>query len=319
MPSMCKVSLPGLGKLLVPVSLLAPLTDPDRPAHVLIPRKSFNQSVQSIDSFIQPYIESALELKRADRTEKSQPEYTFLHALANFTDDPRLIRDQLVSILIAGRDTTASALSWTFLELARHPHVVERLRREILDMVGLDCPSYTELKDMKYLQVSRTIWNPLPYLTQAQNVIRETLRLYPIIPFNVRVAVRDTSLPRGGGPDGLSPIGIPKDTTVYYSPLYLQRQEHFYPPAADHLSFRPERWESWQPAPWTYLPFNGGPRICIGQQFALTEIAYTIVRLLQRYERVESRMPSTPPVLVANVSVRPQSAVKVKLCDGGEG
>lgn len=129
----------------------------------------------------------------------------------------------------------------------------------------------------------------------------------------MRVAVQDTSLPRGGGADGLSPIGIPKGTTIYYSPLYLQRQEHLYPPGADHLSFKPERWEAWQPAPWTYLPFNGGPRICIGQQFALTEIAYTIVRLLQRYERMESRMPSAPPILVTNVSVRPQGAVKVKL------
>ena len=121
-----------------------------------------------------------------------------------------------------------------------------------------------------------------------QNTLSETLRLYPVVPFNVRLALKDTTLPRGGGADGLSPIGILKDTPIGYSTLVMQRREDLYPENSDHLVFRPERWESWQPKPWQYIPFNGGPRICIGQQFALTELGYTIVRLLQRLVLVPS-------------------------------
>jgi cytochrome P450 len=129
-------------------------------------------------------------------------------------------------------------------------------------------------------------------LTHQQNTMNEVLRLYPAVPFNVRLALHDTTLPRGGGPDGLSPIGILKDTPIGYTTLGMQRRLDLYPsswsadPSLSPLNFNPSRWYNWQPKPWTYIPFNGGPRICIGQQFALTEMGYTIVRMLQRFERI---------------------------------
>lgn len=84
-----------------------------------------------------------------------QSKHTFLHALANLTKDRKIIRDQILAILMAGRDTTASALSWAFFELARHPEITRKLRAEIIDTVGLDtAPTYQDLKGMKYLQVS---------------------------------------------------------------------------------------------------------------------------------------------------------------------
>jgi cytochrome P450 len=144
--------------------------------------------------------------------------------------------------------------------------------------------------------------------------MNETLRLYPVVPFNVRLALKDTTLPRGGGPDGLSPVGILKDTPIGYSTLCMQRREDLTP--VDTLMFSPERWETWQPKPWTYIPFNGGPRICIGQQFALTEMAYTIVRMLQRYERVENFMGPVDggkPCLKAEIVLQPGQGVKVGL------
>ncbi len=115
-------------------------------------------------------------------------------------------------------------------------------------------------------------------------------------PFNVRVALQDTTLPHGGGPDGNSPIGILKDTRIAYSTHYLHLTRSIYPPTSDSfpdpLKFAPKRWSTWQPAHWSYIPFNGGPRICVGQQFALTEMGYTVVRILQKFSRVESRMGS---------------------------
>lgn len=115
----------------------------------------------------------------------------------------------------------------------------------------------------------------------------------PRVPYNVRVALQDTTLPRGGGADGTQPIAVAKDTPIGYSTFILQRRPDIYPSTsstfAHHLEFSPERWDSWTPKSWTYIPFNGGPRICIGQQFALTEMAYTVVRILQTFERVEWR------------------------------
>lgn len=89
----------------------------------------------------------------------------------------------------------------------------------------------------------------------------------------------------------------------------MQRREDIYPSKEsgfpDHLTFVPERWETWTPRPFTYIPFNGGPRICIGQQFALTEMAYTIVRILQTYSKVESRNDSFPG-LRSDIVLQPQ-------------
>lgn len=143
--------------------------------------------------------------------------------------------------------------------------------------------------------------------------MNEVLRLYPVVPFNVRLALKDTTLPRGGGPDGLSPIGILKDTPIGYSTLVMQRRPDLTP---NSLLFSPERWETWQPKPWNYIPFNGGPRICIGQQFALTEMGYTIVRMLQRYERIENFMGNVDggsPCLKAEIVLQPGQGVRIGL------
>lgn len=123
-----------------------------------------------IDDFVNQYIELALRLSPTELETKTKGEtgYTFLHELAVFTRDRKVLRDQLVAVLLAGRDTTACTLSWAIYELARHPECVKRLRAEILSVVGPDrAPTYDDLKSMKYLQ----------------NVMNETLRLYPVVPF----------------------------------------------------------------------------------------------------------------------------------------
>lgn len=281
------------------------------PLNAFVSRKSFYKGIKVINEFVTPYIEQALHLSPEELATKTKSEegYTFLHALASFTRDRKVLRDQLVAVLLAGRDTTASTLSWTFYELARHPQVVKKLREEIIEHVGLERPpTYSDLKNMKYLQ----------------NTMNETLRLYPVVPFNVRLSLKDTTLPHGGGPDGLSPMGILKDTPIGYSPLLMQRRADLFPstPTLSHLEFNPERWQTWQPKPWQYIPFNGGPRICIGQQFALTEMGYTIVRLLQRFEKVENHMhvvDGGSPCLKAEIVLQPGQGVKVSFFEGEKG
>lgn len=170
--------------------------------------------------------------------------YTFLFELLKVTRDPYILRSETLNVLLAGRDTTASLLSHTFFELARRPDVWAKLQAEI-DQLGGQAPDYETMKSMKYVK-----W-----------VLNESLRLWPVVPGNTRIAVRDTVLPLGGGPDEKSPILVPKGTPVGYSVWSMHRRKDFY--GEDALQYKPERWEKLRPG-WEYLPFNGGPRICIG-------------------------------------------------------
>lgn len=253
------------------------------PLNMLMPRKTLRKHLAVLNAFVEPFIDEALALPPSELAAKAEAadgksNYTFLHAIAAYTRDRAVLRDQLVAVLLAGRDTTACTLSWLFYEIGRRPDIVAQLRQEVEETVGLTrAPTYADLKSMKQLQYT----------------MNETLRLYPVVPFNVRVALKDTTLPHGGGPDGLSPIGIPEATPIAYSTHYMQLIESNYPPISekfpDPALFEPRRWASWQPKHWTYIPFNGGPRLCVGQQFALTEMGYTIVRVLQNFSRIESR------------------------------
>ena len=102
----------------------------------------------------------------------------------------------------------------------------------------------------------------------------------------------------------------------------MQRRPDFYPP---HLPgadvFAPERWEHWHPKTWHYIPFNGGARVCIGQQFALTEMGYVLARLFQKFERVESHMnviDHGSPRLKDNIVLLPGDGVKVTFYESND-
>jgi hypothetical protein len=114
---------------------------------------------------------------------------------------------------------------------------------------------------MKASEVQSSV---LPSFISRILISTAVLRLLPPVPLNFRVAAKDTSLPVGGGPDGKSPIYVKKGEHVNYSVYSMHRRTDFWGPDA-HL-FRPERWEENQKHGWDYLPFNGGPRICLGRK-----------------------------------------------------
>ncbi|KHN97416.1 cytochrome P450 alkane hydroxylase [Metarhizium album ARSEF 1941] len=244
--------------------------------HVL-PLRQYYDGIKVIERFITPYIESTLRLsiEELEHLSKSDKGFTFLHNIALFSRDPQVIRDQVFAVLIAGRDTTAATLSWAIYELANHPEVWQKLRKQVLERVGpTRAPSYEDLKNLMYLT----------------HTINETLRLYPAVPYNIRGCLEDSTLPT---PEGRSEIATSTNDIVIYSTMAMQRRPDLYPSVSDSFAdpaiFSPDRWEHWTPKPWQYVPFNGGPRICIGQNFAVTEMAFTLVRLLQKYDRVEYR------------------------------
>nr|POF13010.1 cytochrome p450 52a3-b [Quercus suber] len=228
----------------------------------------FRRALKRTVGFAQYFVERALEASQSDKP-VSGKKYNLLSELVKQTQDRDELRNQTMAILFAGRDTTASLLSWAFARLALHPDIFDKLRTIILRdfPVGEDI-TFSKLKSCRYLQ----------------HVLNETLRLHPTVPLNYRIAKHDTTLPVGGGPDRKSPIAVPKGASVVFSVYCMQRREDLW--GEDVLEFKPERWEQRIPA-WQYLPFSGGPRICLGQQFALTEASYVLVKTLQTFDAME--------------------------------
>lgn len=235
---------------------------------------SFYHDCKKVHEFADHYVSLALQNAPLEKFSKSgKQKYVFLHELTRETQDPIELRAQLLHLLLAGRDTTAGLLGWTFYLLARHPKVFDRLRREVVDAFG----SYQNPKEISF--------ETLKNCSYLQHVLSEALRLFPSVPGNCRIATCDTTLPRGGGPDGLSPLFIKEGDRVYYVVYIMHRRKDIW--GEDANEFRPERWIN-RKSGWEFLPFNGGPRICLGQQFALTNAGFVVTRMLQRFDAIEN-------------------------------
>jgi len=142
--------------------------------------------------------------------------------------------------MAAGRDTTSALLCWLFYNLSTHPRVFNKLRTAIISDFGESLDSnkkieFGTLKSCRYLQY----------------VISETLRLYPVVPLNVRTAVRDTTLPVGGGQDGSKPVPFRKGQTIGMVFYAMYRREDLF--GADANEFRPERFED-RKLDWSFIP-----------------------------------------------------------------
>ncbi|MCJ1312504.1 hypothetical protein MMC25_006178 [Agyrium rufum] len=244
-----------------------------------VPQPKFSDAVKKVHAYMDAHVDKALQYRKsldADHVQQSGPthadtkkRYVFLHELSKLTDDRQTLRNELLTIFFGGRDTTSALLTNMFFLLARHPRVWKKLRNEVCKLDGMES-TVEDLKAMEYLGFC----------------LNEALRLYPVIPGNSRIPTKDTVLPVGGGLDGKSPVFVPAGTLVVYHVYALHRREDLWGP--DAAEFRPERWKTEKGA-WKYLPFNSGPRKCIGQQFALTEAQYRTVRLLQEFVLIENR------------------------------
>ncbi|CRG86753.1 hypothetical protein PISL3812_03764 [Talaromyces islandicus] len=259
--------------------------------------REFQEDCREVHAFADHFVKQAL--KRADAEEKAEASgekkrYVFLHELIKETKDPIELRCQLLHILLAGRDTTAGLLGWTFFLLARHPQVYSKLRKILIETFG----EYDSPRDITFERLKGCVY--------LQHILQESLRLYPSVPLNSRMAVKDTSLPLGGGPHGTSPMYVRKGEEVHYSVYVMQRRKDIWGPDAEE--FNPERWTS-RRAGWEYLPFNGGPRICLGQQFALTEAGYVTTRLVQLFDEITAIDPTEVDKHQYSVTSAPKSVL----------
>ena len=201
------------------------------------------------------------------------------------------VRDELVTLVIAGHETVASALSWTLLLLADHPQVQQRLHAE-LDAVlpGRRAPGWADLAELRV----------------TRSVVDEALRLFPPAWVLTRRAERE---------DEICGVAVPAGTLVIISPWLLHRRAADWP---EPLTFDPTRFDADRSATprGGYLPFGVGPRLCIGRDFATVETVLTLAALL-RGHRVElardEQGRARRPGIEASVTVRPRGGLSLAL------
>lgn len=206
-----------------------------------------------------------------------------------------VLKDQIISIVVGGRDSVAIAITWGLYELVRHPKILHELRREIETNAHPSGPLTPAQIDS---------------MTLLDAVVIETMRIHSSVGLNLRTALRDTSLPTGGGPSGTMPVGIPKGTNVLMGLDSVHRRNDIFGP--DAKEFNPQQWSSGRkPDTWTYFPFNRGPRSCLGKNLATMEVKYALCRLIQAFSVIELVEKIGEKVTAVNTEKHP--VMKTKL------
>lgn len=195
------------------------------------------------------------------------------------------LRDETITMLLAGHETTALALTWTLWLLASHPEVDREVADEVAGTLGHDPPEPADLER-------------LPRLRRA---IDESLRLFPPAYSFGREATAELEIGEWRAPAG---------TTLFVFPWILHRDPRFFP---DPLAYRPDRWtESFEAElhPQAYIPFGAGPRHCIGHGFAKMELGLILATILQRFRL---RWGPDPPEPFTSITLRPVGGLEARL------
>lgn len=250
-------------------------------------KASHKQAIAAMDD----YLYSIIRERRARmEAEGLAPDPTDLLenliATPGMTDD--LIRDQLLTMLIAGHDTSTALLAWTFYLLGMHPEIMAQVRAEVDAVVGAqeEPPTVDQVNELHFLD----------------QVLKETLRLYPPIHIGNRRAPHDIEV---------CGYRVPEGTRVMYS-IYLSHRDkdHW----RDPESFCPARFERGNEEkvpPFTYLPFGGGPRNCIGAAFAQVEARTALARMIQRFDFELRDGDKIHPHMGATLEPRPGVQMRV--------
>jgi cytochrome P450 len=248
--------------------------------------RSFEKATQKVNNLIFGIIES--------RRKTGETRDDLLDMLLRATDDETgegmsdaQLRDEMVTLFTAGHETTATSMAWTLYLLAQHPEVVKRAKVEIKATLGQrNRPSADDLRAM-------------PYLSQ---IISESLRLYPPAWIMSRLSL---------GPDRFGDYVLESNRGVLVSPYVLHHDPDNWP---DPERFNPDRFapeQSKERHPYAFLPFGGGPRLCIGNQFALMEMQALLTVLLHRFDL--RPMPGLRITTQPLITLRPKQAVHIYL------
>ncbi|KAL1922934.1 uncharacterized protein VTP21DRAFT_9310 [Calcarisporiella thermophila] len=232
---------------------------------LFFPSRRLKKHVKVVDEFAHKIIQ---ERRNNPDTTKQDLLSRFIFNTKNENGEPlsdKELRDIVLNFIIAGRDTTAGTLAWTFYCLMNHPEVEAKVYEEVCSQIG----DRDELEPQETYEVVKR----LTYTTAVWN---EVLRLFPSVPLNQKMAMSDDFLPDG--------TFVKKGDHVVWSSYSMGRNEAIWGP--DAREFKPERWlkeNERKPSAFEWPAFNAGPRTCLGQMLATIEGVLVIALLVKRY------------------------------------
>ncbi|MBX0285028.1 cytochrome P450 [Halomicroarcula sp. F28] len=246
----------------------------------------FDAAVETLDGILDDII--AVREKTAGSGDDGPMD--FLSVLIRARDDgvesPEQLRDEMMTMLLAGHDTTALTLTYTWFLLSEHPEVERRVHEEIDEVVGDDRPGMEHVRELEYLE-----W-----------VIQEAMRLYPPVYVMFREPTEDVTL---------SDYRIDSGQTLMLPQWGVHRSERFYD---DPDTFDPERWrpERAKERPrFAYFPFGGGPRHCIGKHLAMLEAQLIVATTAKQYEL--DFLGETPLELMPSLTAHPRQEMSFRV------
>lgn len=254
--------------------------------------RTFLKARDTMHEIVRDIIRRKRASRRTEETEETGGGDDLLSMLIDATDEDgnamsdEQLRDEVLTLLLAGHETTALTLTYTFNLLSRHPTVREKLEAELDDVLGDRAPTAADLPRLRY----------------TEQVIKESMRLYPPAAVLIRQA-RETDVVAGWT--------IPAGSIVAMAQWVVHRDPRWFP---EPERFLPERWtESFEAAlpRFAYFPFGGGPRICVGAAFAAMEARLVLATIARRwrYMLLEQR----PLDLLMSVTIRPKRPLLARL------
>ncbi len=252
----------------------------------------FNRAVRKLDTLVLAIIQERRESRAKGAASRGDLLDLLLDARVEGEGQmsDQQLRDEVMTLALAGHETTANALSWTWVLLSRHPDVERKLRAEVDEVLGDRLPTVADLPKLKYTAM----------------VVQESMRLYPPVWIVEREALEEDVLTSSG-----TSHRIKKGSIVSVSPWALHRNERYWP---NPEGFDPERFAPAaveQRPRGAYLPFAVGPRQCIGNQFALMEAQVILAMIVRRFRL--SLVPGHAIVPDPGVTLRPKHGVPVHL------
>ncbi|XP_030485387.2 cytochrome P450 704C1 [Cannabis sativa] len=235
---------------------------------------SMKKTIKIINDFVFKIIRKKIELMESSKDKSLMKREDILSRFLQVTEnDPIYLRDVILNVIIAGKDTTATTLAWFIYMLCKHPSVQEKVVNELREVTNAKgVTNFVEFAE----SLSDEVMEKMQYLHAA---ITETLRIYPAVPVDGKICLADDTLP-----DGYS---VRKGDFVAYQPYAMGRMKCLW--GDDAEQFRPERWLNengvFQPqSPFKFTAFQAGPRICLGKEFAYRQLKIFAAVLLSYFE-----------------------------------
>lgn len=246
-----------------------------------------NHAMKVLDDFVRDIIRE----RRASGVDHGDVLSSLLLAVdeeedgGTFTDEE--VRDEVITLFIAGHETTATALTWSMYLLAQHADIQERLYQEVSSVLQGRAPTFEDLQTM----------------TDTDMVLKEAMRIYP--PAWCLIARAPLEAIEIGG------YTLPKNSVILASPWVMHHDPRYFP---DPLRFDPERFSPENEAKivrYAYFPFGAGPRVCSGQHLAMMEAEVLLATIIQRYQL--ELVPGQTIVPQPFITIRPKYGIRLRV------